>query len=247
MPRIALKIEYLGTRYHGWQRQPELVSIQGTIEKALFQFLQEEVGLVAAGRTDKGVHATGQIAHFDTSKNRPLYTYIFGLNHFLPNDIRVIDAFEVAPDFHARFSAIFRRYEMHIFNRSVDSATLSERMLWHPVPLDVALMQQGADYLIGEHDFTSFRGADCQAHSPIKTLNFCKISRHNEKIIINIQASGFLHKMVRNITGVLIKIGEGRRTPNWALSVLNAKERAKGGKTVSPHGLYLVEIGYKKG
>ncbi len=243
MARIALKIEYLGTHYHGWQRQEALCSIQESIENALLEFLGEPVTLVAAGRTDKGVHATGQVAHFDTTIIRSMQSYVFGLNHFLPADIRIVAAHEVSPDFHARFDAKYRQYQMRIFNRRVASSVLADRVLWHPIPLNESLMQQGANYLVGEHDFTSFRGKDCQAKSPIKTVNFCEISRQDDLIVMDIQASGFLHNMVRNITGVLIKIGEGRQAPEWAKAVLLAKQRQAAGKTVSAEGLYLVEVG----
>lgn len=246
MPRIALKIEYLGTHYHGWQRQAELCSIQGAIEQALFQFLHQEVTIVAAGRTDSGVHATGQIAHFDTEIIRPLHAYVSGVNHFLPWDIRIIEAYQVADDFHARFDAIYRRYQMRIFNRRTASSVLAGRVLWHPIPLDAALMQAGVDLLIGKHDFSSFRGRDCQAKTPIKTLQFCQVERQDDLIHINIQASGFLHNMVRNITGVLFKIGEGRQPVEWAREVLEARKREAAGATVLPEGLYLAEIGYKK-
>lgn len=195
MPRILLKVEYLGSRYHGWQRQADLPSIQETLENALLQFLQEPVMVTAAGRTDKGVHATGQIVHFDTTVIRAAHQYVFGLNHFLPEDIRILEAREVPNDFHARFSAIYRRYQMRILNRRVASGILMNQVLWHPIPLNETWMQQGADYLLGEHDFTSFRGRDCQARSPVKQLQFCEIIRQGDLININIQASGFLHNM----------------------------------------------------
>lgn len=246
MPRILLKVEYLGTNYHGWQRQLGVSSIQETIEAALFQFLEERVVIHAAGRTDKGVHATGQVIHFDTSISRPIHAYVFGLNHFLPFDIRILEAKEVEANFHARFDAISRRYEMRILNRPVASSILADRVLWHPTFLDEKKMQDGANYLIGEHDFSSFRGADCQAKSPVKNLHFCNIQRCDTLIVMNIQASGFLHNMVRNITGMLIKIGDGKKPSVWAKEVLKAKQKEVGGKTVAPEGLYLVEIAYKK-
>ncbi len=245
MPRIILKIEYLGTRYHGWQRQAGLSSIQQTVEEALLAFLGEEVVVTAAGRTDKGVHAEGQIIHFDTTRERKMHEYVFGLNHFLPLDIRILEAHPVAGDFHARFDAIFRRYEMRIYNRRVASAILEGRVLWHKIPLNIELMQQGANFLLGEHDFTSFRGPDCQAKTPVKHLQVCKLSRQGDLITLNIQASGFLHNMVRNITGVLLKIGEGKKPPEWAQEVLYAKKREVAAKTVAPQGLSLVEIFYK--
>ena len=246
MARIVLKIEYLGTRYHGWQRQDDVVSVQQTIEQALAAFLGERVTITAAGRTDQGVHAEGQMAHFDTTVQREMHEYVFGLNHFLPKDIRILEAHPVADDFHARFDAIFRRYEMRIFNRRVASAVLEGRVLWHPAPLEVDLMQAGANFLLGEHDFSSFRGRDCQAKSPIKNLQHCQVSRRGDMITMDIRAGGFLHSMVRNITGVLLKIGEGKRPPAWAGEVLQAKQREVADKTVAPMGLYLVGVGYKK-
>jgi len=244
MPRILLKVEYLGTHYHGWQRQAGLCSVQGTLEQALQQFLQEEVTIAAAGRTDSGVHALGQMTHFDTTVIRTPKEYVFGLNHFLPADIRVLEAHEVAVDFHARFNATYRQYQMRIFNRSVSPSTLVDRVLWHPVPLDVSLMQAGANHLLGEHDFSSFRGADCQAKSPVKTLHFCNLQREGNLIIMDIRAGGFLHNMVRNITGVLIKVGEAKQSPFWVREVLEAKNREAAAKTVAPGGLYLTEVGY---
>lgn len=244
MTRILLKIEYLGTDYHGWQRQADFYSVQEAIETALLAFLHEPITIVAAGRTDRGVHASGQIVHFDTTKTRSMTAYVFGLNHFLPSDIRVLEAREVAADFHARFDAVYRQYQMRIFNRPVAPATLSGRVLWHPVSLDVQKMQAGATHLLGLQDFSSFRGKDCQAKSPLKTLNFCEVSRQGEWVLIDIQGSGFLHNMVRNITGVLLKIGEGQRPPIWAQAVLAAKAREAAAKTVAPTGLYLVAVGY---
>lgn len=244
MPRILLKVEYLGTHYHGWQRQAALPTVQEALETALLQFLQEPVTVTAAGRTDKGVHATGQVIHFDTTRLRAMHHYVFGLNHFLPKDIRILEAHEVPGDFHARFSALYRRYQMRILNRPVASGILTDRVLWHPVPLNEVWMQQGADYLLGKHDFTSFRGPDCQAKSPVKHLQHCEIIRQEDLITIHLQASGFLHNMVRNITGVLIKIGEGRQPPAFAKAVLEARNREAAAKTVAPEGLYLTEIGY---
>lgn len=245
MTRILLKIEYAGTAYHGWQRQAGVSSIQQVLEEALFAFLHEPVSLIAAGRTDRGVHATGQMAHFDTTMTRSMQTYVSGLNHFLPIDIRILEAFQVRNDFHARYDAVFRRYQMRIFNRRVAPAVL-QGVLWHPLPLSIEKMQEGADYLTGRYDFSSFRGKDCQARSPIKTLDFCKLSRYADLVFIDIQGSGFLHHMVRNITGVLLKIGEGRAEPAWAAEVLAACSRSAAAKTVSPAGLYLVEISYFK-
>lgn len=244
MPRIALTIEYCGTDFHGWQRQPNLPSIQETLEIAISQIVQHPVEVVAAGRTDKGVHAKAMIAHFDTTASHPERAFIFGLNRFLPPSIKVHQANYVADDFHARFSASYRRYEYLILNTPTPSPLLHERTFWHPIPLDPEKMQKAADLIIGEHDFTSMRGKDCQAKSPIKKVHFCKISRAGDLIIIDIQADGFLHHMVRNITGVLLKIGEGRQPVHWITEVLAAKTRTAAGMNVPPWGLYFCEVGY---
>ncbi len=245
MPRILLEVEYVGTAYHGWQRQtPEIPSIQATLESALAKIVQHPVEVVAAGRTDKGVHARCQMVHFDTSAERALYAYITGANHYLPPDIRVHSAQVVPEDFHARFSAQARRYHYHILNQPVASSILHQRVLWHRLPLELELMQQAAQYLVGTHDFSSFRSQECQAKSPIKTLHFCNILREGPLIIVDVKANGFLHHMVRNIVGVLLEIGGKKQPPEWMREVLLAQRREAAAMTIPPQGLYFVGVDY---
>ncbi|MDF2530006.1 MAG: truA [Gammaproteobacteria bacterium] len=242
--RIALGLEYLGSRYHGWQKQAGLSTVQGSLEQALSQIANHQVEVFAAGRTDAGVHATEQVVHFDSQANRQELAWTFGANGLLPEDIRVLWAKTVPDSFHARFSATSRSYRYVIYNSRIKSAVLSQQLTWHPYPLDIEVMQAGADYLIGEHDFSSFRGSDCQAHSPIKRVLSCNIIQQGNFIIIEISAHGFLHHMVRNIAGVLVKIGEGLKPSNWVLEVLQARDRRAAAKMLAADGLYLVKIGY---
>ncbi|MDF2940724.1 MAG: truA [Gammaproteobacteria bacterium] len=242
--RIALGIEYLGSRYHGWQRQQGLSSVQESLESALSKIANQPIVVFAAGRTDAGVHATGQVVHFDSSIDRGESAWVFGTNTLLPGDIRVKWAKTVPESFHARFSATSRSYRYIIDNSRARSAILSQQLTWHPIPLDVEAMQKAGQYLLGEHDFTSFRGADCQAHSPVKTLMLCNVIQQKQLIILELKANGFLHHMVRNIAGVLVKVGEGKEQPEWALEVLKACDRRAAAKMLAANGLYLVEIGY---
>ena len=245
MPRILLEVEYVGTAYHGWQRQTsEIASIQATLEAALAQLLQHPVTVVAAGRTDKGVHACCQVVHFDTTAERPLYAFIAGTNHYLPPDIRVHSAKIVSEDFHARFSAQARRYHYHILNQPVASSILHDRVLWHRPLLDVALMHEAAQYLLGTHDFSSFRSHECQAKSPIKTMHFCDVRRQDHLIVVDVKANGFLHHMVRNIVGVLLEVGEKKQPAEWMQAVLLAKRREAAAMTIPPQGLYFTGVDY---
>lgn len=245
MPRIALEVEYVGTHYHGWQRQAcDLPSVQGTLEVALEHIAQHSVTAIAAGRTDKGVHARRQVVHFDTSKPRRLEAYVTGVNRYLPQDIRVHRAQQMPEDFHARFSAVARSYQYLLRNDRVASAIMEGRVLTHPIPLQLEAMQAAASHLLGHHDFSSFRGRDCQAKSPYKTIYTCRFHRQNELIVLDIKADGFLHHMVRNILGVLIQVGEGRHPPAWVVEVLAAKNREAAAMTVPPDGLYFMEVDY---
>lgn len=244
MSRIALVIEFVGTNFHGWQRQPDVPSVQALLEEAISQIVKHPIEVVAAGRTDRGVHAVGMIVHFDTDLELPETAFVFGVNNFLPPSVKVKQAKYMDDAFHARFKAIYRRYQYVILNTPTPSPLLAERVFWHPIPLNQELMQKSADLIVGEHDFTSLRGKDCQARTPIKKVHFCKISRQVDLIIIDIQADGFLHHMVRNIVGVLIKIGEGRQKITWMNEVLAAKTRTAAGMNVPASGLYFCEAGY---
>ncbi len=243
--RIALGIEYKGARYRGWQRQESGVpSVQAALEKALSQVAAEPVSLMCAGRTDAGVHASGQVVHFDTRVERPLKAWIMGGNANLPPDISVTWAKVMPAEFHARFKAFARRYRYVIYNDPIRPAHLAEEVTWNHRPLDVARMREAAAHLVGTHDFTSFRAVQCQAKSPVKTVHHLEVIEHGRFIVIDVRANAFLHHMVRNFAGVLMTIGAGEREPGWVAEVLAARDRRVGGVTAHPYGLYLVQVEY---
>ena len=243
--RIALGIEYKGARYRGWQRQESGVpSVQAALEKALSQVAAEPVSLMCAGRTDAGVHASGQVVHFDTRVERPLKAWIMGGNANLPPDISVTWAKVMPAEFHARFKAFARRYRYVIYNDPIRPAHMAEEVTWNHRPLDVARMREAAAHLVGTHDFTSFRAVQCQAKSPVKTVHHLEVIEHGRFIVIDVRANAFLHHMVRNFAGVLMTIGAGEREPGWVAEVLAARDRRAGGVTAHPYGLYLVQVEY---
>ncbi len=242
--RMALGVRYDGTVYHGWQSQDGLKTVQAELERALGFVADHTVNLICAGRTDSGVHATSQVIHFNTEAERSDYSWIFGANSNLSRDISISWAQKVDMQFHARFSATYRRYRYVIYNHPTRPAIMRHQVTWHHKPLNEVDMQAAANVLLGEHDFTSFRGANCQAKTPTRTIKEITVTRHNYLITVDITANAFLHHMVRNILGVLLPIGEGRKPVEWALDVLNAKNRSQAGMTASPNGLYLVEVGY---
>ncbi|MCW5590416.1 MAG: tRNA pseudouridine(38-40) synthase TruA [Legionellales bacterium] len=242
--KIALGIEYDGSQFHGWQKQPNLHTVQHELELALSKVADEPISIYCAGRTDTSVHATGQVIHFDTSAIRNMRSWMFGANHHLTRAISVTWAQAMPDDFHARFSAMSRRYCYIIYNHAVRPTINRHYFSWHYQPLDAQLMQEGANYLMGEHDFTSYRALECQAKSPVKTIHQFEVFRHQDFIIFDIKADGFLHHMVRNIAGVLMAIGSSRQPPQWAQDVLVARNRSLGGVTAPPYGLYLTEVGY---
>lgn len=243
--RYALGIEYDGTDFYGWQQQQHgLRTIQAELQQALSQVANEPIRVVCAGRTDKGVHAHGQIVHFDTNVNRPLHAWILGSNSILTSDIVVKWSKEVSVDFHARFTATKRTYRYIIANTATPAAIMRHYQAWHIKSLDEQKMLQAAQYLVGEHDFSSFRGANCQAKIPIREIFEINVQRQDHLIIVDITANAFLHHMVRNIVGVLIAIGEGRRPPAWMHDVLKVCDRKKGGVTAKPNGLYLMKVLY---
>jgi tRNA pseudouridine38-40 synthase len=242
--RIALTIEYDGSAFSGWQLQNSRRTVQMCVEQALSKVADEPVAVVCAGRTDAGVHALEQVAHFDTSAQRNVQAWTLGANTYLPNDVRIIDARPVSDDFHARSSALARCYHYMILNRKVRSALLPRQTTWCHYPLDIEQMQQAAGYLIGEHDFSSFRARGCQSNSPRRRVDWITVQRAAERVTIEIVANAFLHHMVRNIVGVLMTIGAGKEAPEWALQVLLARDRSNGGVTAPPHGLHLVAVHY---
>lgn len=242
--RIALGIEYDGSHYCGWQYQDHSPSVQEKVEQALSKVAAHPVRVSCAGRTDTGVHALGQVVHFDTEAERELHAWVLGGNANLPEDISVLWAKAVPMDFHARFSAMRRRYRYVIFNRPVRPAILSGRVSWEYRPLQLQAMQAAAKYLVGEHDFSSYRALACQAKSPQRILYHLDVSRQGDLLFLDLEANGFLHHMVRNIAGVLMKIGAGEAAPDWAREVLELRDRTQGGVTASPHGLYFVTAYY---
>ena len=242
--RIALGLEYKGSNYYGWQRQAKLPSIQFHIEQALSKVADHPIKVFCAGRTDTGVHAKGQVIHFDTVAKRKIDAWILGGNSCLPCDIRIRWAKQVTDDFHARFSAIARLYRYLIHNCKTHSAIFHDHVAWYPKLLDEKLMTKAAQYLIGEHDFSSFRGCDCQSKSPIRKVHHLNVKRSGKLIIIDIKANAFLLHMVRNIAGLLIAIGEGKQQPIWAKQVLETCDRQVAGVTAPACGLYLTKVYY---
>ncbi len=242
--RIALGISYDGTDYHGWQIQVNSPSIQSLVTTAVAKVADHEVKIICAGRTDKGVHAMGQVVHFDTEAVRDMRAWVLGVNTHLPKDIRILWAKIVDANFHARFSATARAYRYVIYNAPVASALLRNQTTWHHQLLDETRMAEAAIHLIGKHDFTSYRALQCQAHSPVRTVHKLEITRKEKFIFIDIQANAFLHHMVRNIAGVLMAIGVGKHDPIWAKEVLHAKNRAVGEITAPARGLYFMQVFY---
>ncbi|HIG80006.1 MAG TPA: tRNA pseudouridine(38-40) synthase TruA [Cycloclasticus sp.] len=245
--KLALGVEYDGTRYHGWQRQKNTpLTVQEAVEKALSVLASHAVSVVCAGRTDAGVHAFEQVVHFETDKVREMHHWVHGTNANLPGDIRIVWIKEVGDEFHARYSAAARYYRYEILNRWVKSALYRKHVSTIFLPLDSKLMQEGANHLLGEHDFSSFRAHGCQAKSPIKRMHSISIKRDNDKITIDIIASAFLHHMVRNIVGTLLPVGLGEKPTSWVREVLDAKDRKLAGVTAVPNGLYFKGVYYPK-
>ncbi|MHB1678300.1 MAG: tRNA pseudouridine(38-40) synthase TruA [Sulfuriferula sp.] len=242
--RIALGVEYNGSRFCGWQRQPQGCGVQNILEQALAKLMGQAVGVVAAGRTDTGVHATGQIVHFDTDKNWPLSAWVRGVNAFLPDSVAVLWAHPVSEDFHARFSATARSYRYVLLNHPVRPALSTGQVGWYHAPLDVGLMQQAAELLAGEHDFSSFRAAECQAKSPIRVIRRLRVVRLGEHIIFELTANAFLQHMVRNIVGALVYVGAGKRPPCWMTELLQQRDRTLAAPTFSAAGLQLCHVAY---
>lgn len=242
--RIALMVEYDGSQYHGWQAQAGLHTVQQVLEHALSCVADHEVSVVCAGRTDTGVHATNQITHFDCQSERTIRAWIHGANSFLPKDVCVKWGKDMPDDFHARYSAISRRYRYVIYNAPIRPALLRSNVTWQYRPLDHRLMHEASQCLLGEQDFTSFRALECQSKTAMRNVQSLHVTRNGDFIIIDISANAFLHHMVRNIAGVLIAVGTGRRSASWVSDVLLAKDRKLGAETAPPYGLYLVGVVY---
>lgn len=244
--RIALGLEYNGTNYYGWQRQENLVTLQGCVEAALSRVADQPIVVVCAGRTDAGVHAFSQIIHFDSDALRSMDNWIMGGNSYLPDSIAIRWAKPVDNTFHARYSALTRSYRYVIYNHPIRSAIFAQSATWWYPPLNEVLMQSAANYWLGEHDFSSFRSINCQAKTAVRFLHTFTVCRQDEFIIIHVKANAFLHHMVRNMVGVLMAIGEGKKPIDWAEEVLLARDRKKAGITAPPNGLYLAEVEYSK-
>jgi tRNA pseudouridine38-40 synthase len=218
--------------------------VQDKVEAALSQLAQEGITVVAAGRTDAGVHARGQVVHFDSRAERPLTAWIRGVNRYLPETIRVLWVQPVGDDFHARFSAISRSYRYVLYNHPIRPALFAGRAGWFYQPLDVADMASAAQSLLGEHDFTSFRAAECQAKSPVRVIQQANISRQGHYVIFDLTANAFLHHMVRNIVGCLVYIGAGRQPVTWLSQLITSRDRTSAAPTFAPDGLYLTGVCY---
>lgn len=242
--RIALGIEYDGTAYNGWQRQRNGLGIQSLLEKALSVVANEAIEVTCAGRTDSGVHASGQVVHFDSAVERTRHGWLLGANSNLPDDINVCWAREVSAEFHARFSATARHYRYRILNQAARSSLNRHRAWCVHQPLDETLMQAGADFLLGEHDFCAFRAAGCQASTTSRDVKSITITRNQSWISLEITANSFLQHMVRNICGTLVSIGSGERAPEWVQWILDSGDRRQGGIAAPAHGLTLVGVTY---
>jgi len=242
--RIAMGVEYDGTNYVGWQYQDNGISVQEVLEQALGKVADENIRVVCAGRTDTGVHALGQVVHFDTNVVREERSWVFGANTHLPKDVVTLWAKPVDDQFNARFSAKLRRYRYIILNRPVRPTFLAYRVAWEYRPLDAGRMRAAAEYLVGEHDFSAYRAAGCQSKTPMRRVESISIERKLDVIIIDIVANAFLHHMVRNIAGVLMAIGAGEHSVDWSKYVLESRDRTQGGITAPAHGLYLVDVDY---
>ena len=244
--KIALGVEYLGTDFHGWQIQKsDLRTVQGVVEPALSKIANHPVRVFCSGRTDAGVHAQEQVIHFETQTTRTEGAWLFGGNANLPSDVNFKWAKEVNDDFHARFNAYARSYEYKIHHHPVRSSLKTGYYLWEPRSLNIDDMRKAAAFLLGEHDFSCFRGSMCQAKSPIKTIEYLQIDEIGDDLIIKVKANAFLHHMVRNLVGTLLKVGRGEESTEWMLSVLDSKDRKEAGPTAEPQGLYFVKAHYQ--
>lgn len=242
--KIALGIEYDGSYFYGWQRQTVEPTVQQVLEEALSKVANETITVQCAGRTDTGVHAVGQVVHFETNAERELHSWLLGLNSNLPRQAAVTWVQYVEDEFHARFSAFERTYQYLILNRQARSAIFNQKVTWVPRLLDEHKMQLAANDLIGEHDFNAYRSVHCQANTSNREVKLIEIKRTDDVIITTIKANAFLHHMVRNIMGVLIEIGLGKQNITWAKQVLESLDRTQGGVTAPAAGLYLMSVKY---
>jgi len=242
--RVALIIEYSGSAFHGWQSQQGLRTVQTEVEQALSHIAAHPIKVIAAGRTDAGVHASHQVIHFDTLAERSARDWMVGGNHYLPKDISIRSTHFMPEDFHARFSAIARSYEYWIDTHCARPALRYQQVTWMPRQLNVVAMHDAAQQLIGVHDFSAFRASDCQAKNPVRTVTHLEIKKRDRFIVLRISANAFLHHMVRNIVGSLLPIGSGLAPKEALLHMLHSKQRAQAGMTAPAEGLYLSRVDY---
>ena len=242
--RVALGIEYDGSRYFGWQRQAEVDSVQAQLERALSFVANEPISIQCAGRTDAGVHATGQVVHFETNAVRKESAWTLGVNVNLPDDIAVRWAKDVDDEFHARFTATARRYRYMIYNHQFRPGILRSGVSHYPGQIDETKMHEAAQFLLGEQDFTSFRAIQCQSNTPFRCVHEVNVTRQGMYICVDIKANAFLHHMVRNIVGSLLEVGYGRQSVTWIKELLALKDRTQAAATAKPNGLYLVDVTY---
>ncbi len=242
--RVALGIEYDGSRYFDWQRQAEVDSVQAQLERALSFVANEPISIQCAGRTDAGVHATGQVVHFETNAVRKESAWTLGVNVNLPDDIAVRWAKDVDDEFHARFTATARRYRYMIYNHQFRPGILRSGVSHYPGQIDETKMHEAAQFLLGEQDFTSFRAIQCQSNTPFRCVHEVNVTRQGMYICVDIKANAFLHHMVRNIVGSLLEVGYGRQPVSWIKDLLALKDRTQAAATAKPNGLYLVDVTY---
>ena len=245
MQRYKITIEYDGRPFYGWQRQDGQPSVQQALEEAAAKLDGAPVLMQGAGRTDRGVHATGQVAHFDLQKPRPIRKIADALNfHLRPEPVAILHAEEVAEDWNARFNATLRAYRYVIINRRAD-LTVDKGLAWRvPFPLDAGAMDRAAKALIGQHDFSTFRDAECQAKHPIRTLDKIDVARYGEGLEVTVEAKSFLHRQVRSIVGSLVEVGRGAQNEDWIGEILDARERTACGPVAPSDGLFLERVGY---
>jgi len=242
--RIAASIEYDGQSFCGWQRQPDVRNVQSLIELALSSITQSKILISAAGRTDSGVHALGQIIHFDTDVIRPISAWVKGVNSLLPESIRVKWAKHVSEDFHSRYSVVEREYQYILINNPINSALWNAYAGWNFYPLNFNFTYQACIKFIGEHDFSSFRSSECQAVSPVREIYSFDVKQFGEDYIFSIRANGFLHHQIRNMLGAIILVGRELKSPDFINLLLTQKDRSKAPPTFMPNGLYLTNIKY---
>lgn len=243
--RVALGVEYDGSRFCGWQTQPQGCAVQDALERALAEVAGAPVDTVCAGRTDAGVHGLGQVVHFDTGAVRPESAWVRGVNALLPSACAVSWSREVAQDFHARYSALARCYRYVLLNHPVRPAADQARVGWFHARLDLEKMQRAARLLIGEHDFSAFRSAECEARTPVRALERLDIVRRGDYVIFEFRANAFLHHMVRNLVGCLVYVGKGKYPPEWLGEVLAGRDRSRAAPTFEAAGLYLFRVVYE--